>query len=167
MSKVQPLPATYNGVRYRSRLEARWAMFFYKMNIEALFEYEGFQLENGVCYLPDFWLPRVQMWAEVKPIEPTEEEYMKARLLTKLTGYPTLLLASRPDYRQYKIIFWQKDVGEFLTGLYASLDIYVQPRRYWREKRLWIDDSPLPYQGVHTEPYIAAVDTAQKHSFRA
>ncbi len=46
----------YNGHLFRSRLEARWAVFFDRLGIVWEYEYEGFNLD-GVKYLPDFWLP--------------------------------------------------------------------------------------------------------------
>lgn len=47
----------YKGYRFRSRLEARWAVFFDALGIEWHFEPEGFVLDDGTSYLPDFWLP--------------------------------------------------------------------------------------------------------------
>ena len=47
---------TYNGITYRSRLEARWAVFFDKLGIKYNYEPEGYKLDNGLNYLPDFYL---------------------------------------------------------------------------------------------------------------
>lgn len=66
---LRPIPTEYRGVTYRSRLEARWAVFFDQLRIEHAYEYEGFQLESG-WYLPDFWLPELNTWLEIKPSEP-------------------------------------------------------------------------------------------------
>ena len=55
------------GHRFRSRLEARWAVAFTEARIEWQYEPEGFDLGDAGLYLPDFWLPQVSMWAEVKP----------------------------------------------------------------------------------------------------
>lgn len=56
----------YAGHRFRSRLEARWAVFFDHLGIKWLYEPQGYVLGNGQRYLPDFWLPQFQVWAEVK-----------------------------------------------------------------------------------------------------
>lgn len=58
----------YNGYRFRSRLEARWAVFFDSCDIEYEYEPEGFaNYELEEKYLPDFYLPKYGVFAEVKP----------------------------------------------------------------------------------------------------
>jgi len=47
----------YNGYRFRSRLEARWAVFFDKLRIPYQYEPEAFVCEDGSQYTPDFFLP--------------------------------------------------------------------------------------------------------------
>lgn len=67
---MEPIETEWKGYRFRSRLEARWAVFFESLDLEWRYEPEGFQLEDGTHYLPDF---RVQtpydftFWYEVKP----------------------------------------------------------------------------------------------------
>lgn len=68
----------YNGYRFRSKLEARWAVFFDAMNMRYEYEPEGFELADGTRYLPDFYLPDLRMYAEVKaPREGAIEELIK------------------------------------------------------------------------------------------
>jgi hypothetical protein len=55
----------YAGHLFRSRLEARWAVFFDSLGIEWKYEQEGYEVE-GYRYLPDFFLPRGNVWVEVK-----------------------------------------------------------------------------------------------------
>lgn len=62
-----PIETNYNGYRFRSRLEARWAVFFDAMHIRYEYEPEGFILSNGQAYLPDFYLPLLDIYVEVKP----------------------------------------------------------------------------------------------------
>lgn len=57
----------YNGYRFRSRLEARWAVFFDSYGVEYEYELEGFELGGGLRYLPDFYLPDLGVFVEVKP----------------------------------------------------------------------------------------------------
>ena len=54
MAEIKPIETFYKGYRFRSRLEARWAVFFDSLGIEWEYEPEGFQLPSGACYLPDF-----------------------------------------------------------------------------------------------------------------
>jgi len=61
----------YRGYRFRSRLEARWAVFFDSIGLQFEYEPEGFVLPSGQCYLPDFCVVTPQgkrCWYEVKPI---------------------------------------------------------------------------------------------------
>ena len=51
---VKPLETLYNGYRFRSRLEARWAVFFDALGVKYEYEPQGFDLGNGMYYLPDF-----------------------------------------------------------------------------------------------------------------
>ena len=52
--KVSAVETVYNGYRFRSRLEARWAVFFDYLGVEYEYEPEGFKLPSGKTYLPDF-----------------------------------------------------------------------------------------------------------------
>lgn len=54
MNEIKPIETYYNGYRFRSRLEARWAVFFDTLGVEYEYEPEGFMLPSGKCYLPDF-----------------------------------------------------------------------------------------------------------------
>lgn len=65
-STLQAIPTEYAGYRFRSRTEARWAVFFDHLGIPFEYEAEGFELPSG-WYLPDFWLPQLHCWVEIKP----------------------------------------------------------------------------------------------------
>ena len=60
MSDIRAIETSYDGYRFRSRLEARWAVFFNAAGIEYQYEPEGFILEDGSWYLPDFYLRSVR-----------------------------------------------------------------------------------------------------------
>lgn len=51
---MKAIETYYNGYRFRSRLEARWAVFFDTLGIRYEYEPEGFELDDGTWYLPDF-----------------------------------------------------------------------------------------------------------------
>jgi hypothetical protein len=59
---TEAIPTTYAGVRFRSRLEARWAAFFDLLGFE--WEYEPLDLAG---YIPDFVVCR-RLLVEVKPV---------------------------------------------------------------------------------------------------
>ncbi len=100
MDNLTPLPTFYKGVTFRSRLEARWAIYFDNVGIEWEYEKEAYQLRSG-NYLPDFWLPQVNMWAEVKPGDFSVIERAKAYELAKVTGFEVLLLGGTPAPKSY------------------------------------------------------------------
>lgn len=63
---IKPIETIYKNYRFRSRLEARWAVFFDALKIRWEYEKEGYVLPSG-AYLPDFWLPDLRVWVEIKP----------------------------------------------------------------------------------------------------
>lgn len=62
---IAPIETRYAGRRFRSRLEARWAVLFDHLEIRWQYEPQGFTID-GTNYLPDFYLPGLCVWAEVK-----------------------------------------------------------------------------------------------------
>lgn len=75
---VKAIQTRYAGCHFRSRLEARWALFFDHLGIRWEYEPEGFETSAG-RYLPDFRINmlvhasklgyeyRQTAWFEVKP----------------------------------------------------------------------------------------------------
>lgn len=64
----RPIPTPYDGVKYRSRTEARWAVFFKHLHIKCEYEVQGFDIGDGEAYLPDFIVLLSDIvWTEVKP----------------------------------------------------------------------------------------------------
>jgi len=64
---MTPLLTVYNGVTYRSRLEARWAVVFESFGWSYVYEPEGFE-HMGDKYLPDFWVDELNAYLAVKPV---------------------------------------------------------------------------------------------------
>ncbi len=63
---IRAIETRYAGHRFRSRLEARWAVFLDTLDLDWQYEPEGFNLEDGTRYLPDFHVDGVG-WLEIKP----------------------------------------------------------------------------------------------------
>jgi len=89
---IEALPTHWNGIEYRSRLEARWAIFFDRIGVKHQYEAEGFWLPSGK-YLPDFWLPETNggCWIEVKGQSPTDREELLCAELAEGTGQQVFL----------------------------------------------------------------------------
>jgi len=76
----------YEGTWFKSKLEARWAVFFDSFNMKWKYESRGFFLKkSNLYYLPDFYLPDLDVWWEVKPDEPGEVEQEKCSDLCEQT----------------------------------------------------------------------------------
>jgi hypothetical protein len=100
---IKAIETRYKGYRFRSRLEARWAVFFDALGLTWRYEPEGFDLD-GLYYLPDFWVPEWDCWVEIKgpPIdlgtEPTNlilpdgDAWTKAFCLANATGKRVVVL---------------------------------------------------------------------------
>ena len=145
---MKVIQTKYNGYKFRSRLEARWAVFFDALDIEWEYEKEGFHFEDGTNYLPDFWLPQVNMWAEVKGKEFTSKEFKKAENLAKESGFPVLLLIGVPKRKVYlAIVFERKGFHEcqYILSNYHNYPkdegrFYSMPGYEEEVNERWFDD---------------------------
>lgn len=80
---MKAIETIYKSYRFRSRLEARWAMFYDCLDLKWQYEPEGFDLD-GINYLPDFHIDGLG-YVEIKPESPTEAENKKAERLAYCT----------------------------------------------------------------------------------
>lgn len=94
---VLAIPTEVNGVAYRSRLEARWAIFFERIGLPVEYEREGFQLPAG-WYVPDFYAPNIETWIEIKPNHPSEHEQSLCGQLATATGQRVILFHGSPGW---------------------------------------------------------------------
>ena len=120
MTNIKAIPTVYNGYKFRSRLEARWAVFFDKLGVQYRYETEGFNLD-GVKYLPDFFLPTSKHYIEVKPYEPTEEEINKAGMLAAMSGNSVFMFCGDVWHDVQVKRFMAKDKPLLATKKYADL----------------------------------------------
>jgi hypothetical protein len=104
---MKSIETFYKNNFFRSRLEARWAYFFEHMQIKYEYEQEGFVLDDGSWYLPDFWLPESKMYFEVKPEVLLKEELNKCIELAK--DEPVILGIGLPKPISYQYIEWSYD----------------------------------------------------------
>jgi hypothetical protein len=113
---MKAINTRYKGYKFRSRLEARWAVFFDTLGIEWDYEVEGFVLSNGNCYLPDFFLPTFNggMYVEVKPKELTKEERDNCLELCNGSGYNVWLAVGKPDLVCYEVFYHHN--GDVIEG---------------------------------------------------
>ena len=74
---IKAIETQFKGYRFRSRLEARYAVMFDALGFEWQYEPEGFDLGEMGYYLPDFFLPKLNVWIEIKGGKATDVELAK------------------------------------------------------------------------------------------
>lgn len=102
---IRAIETRYAGCRFRSRLEARWAVFFDALGVRWEYEPQGFHLPSGP-YLPDFELFGLggdgngydSLWFEVKPDGQTSGDRDDDRWgeLASGTGRPMIVAFGMP-----------------------------------------------------------------------
>jgi hypothetical protein len=97
---IRAIETRYAGCRFRSRLEARWAVFFDQLDIPWIYEHEGVVLSTGEAYLPDFFLPSQGSDGWSVEVKGTRESLIASS--RKISWYarevrPLLILGEVPD----------------------------------------------------------------------
>jgi len=157
----------YREYEFRSRLEARWAVFFDIMDIDWEYELEGYQLDR-TSYLPDFLLYNMgrqgkkQHYVEVKSPAHTDELDKPSLFASKLDE-SVLLAIGKPDYKSYELI-----TGD--SRNLETVDVVIKaPNDAYRENRFWympgetVDKSY--FVRLNCEDYINAVCAATRIRF--
>ncbi len=98
---LKAIETSYLGYKFRSRLEAKWAVFLRTAGVEFEYEPEGFETSAG-RYLPDFFLPALGEWLEIKP----RIELLRAYDLERIQAFAASIhiLTGQPwptEYRFY------------------------------------------------------------------
>jgi hypothetical protein len=127
MNSIQAIEVEYKGHRFRSKTEAKWAVFFDRIGIRWEYEPQGYTFEN-YSYLPDFYLPDRQMYVEIKPQDETVIKENTQRWLTfrKYIGKPLLVLAGHPwNYEFHAVyIFRDQDMYRSRGEYYAEMILF-------------------------------------------
>jgi hypothetical protein len=142
---IKAIETQYKGYRFRSRLEARWAVFFDALGIEWEYEKEGYDLGEAGWYLPDFWLPEIQVWIEIKGGNPTNEEMVKAENLCRGTQNSVVIFSGNPWFNIARA-YYMIDDNEELWDASFYFDS-LENDGYDFEKK---DGHGCYYQGTYT-----------------
>lgn len=138
--QIKPIETFYAGCNFRSRLEARWAVFFDALGVIWRYEPEGYVLPSGVCYLPDFYFPTYKCYGEVKPegfdSDSRHEEFVA-------NGGECLLLFKGVPGQYPNEIFEKTESGIWYQDGYAFADI------------VWGEKYGLFFCGPHSLPETA------------
>lgn len=128
MADIKAIETLYGGRFYRSRVEARWAVFFDCLAIRYSYEPEGLSLGSG-GYLPDFWLPDLKFYLEIKGKDPSREECAKCAELAEGLGIDALLAVGPPEPRFQ--LYWFDRSGQ-------RDDLYVLAQDRFVERGFWL-----------------------------
>jgi hypothetical protein len=110
MNEIKAIETHYKGCRFRSRVEARWAVFFDSLGLKWEYEKEGFELPSG-RYLPDFWVSsgyelgvgnELAKWIEIKGQSPSQHELQLLKELSEATRWHSALICGSP----WEFDFW-------------------------------------------------------------
>lgn len=111
---IKAIETIYNGYRFRSRLEARWAVVFDALGIEWVYEPEGLDLGKLGWYLPDFYLPGEKWFVEVKGLLENDEQGIKrARYLD---NYPPRGVMGCLIFTDLEYAIYDRESGDFNNG---------------------------------------------------
>lgn len=127
---IKAIPQKVDGILFRSRAEARWATFFRLTELRYQYEPEGFQLEQD-WYVPDFLLPMVPVYVEVKPGEPNEREVRVAKALAAAARVPVMIAMGNPC--QTSRLLWVDVTGSTARCCLVS--------EYNKERGVWVTES--------------------------
>jgi hypothetical protein len=107
---IKAIETYYKGYRFRSRLEARWAVFFDALGIKYQYEPQGFRISNRYpddggpfVYLPDFYLPGCDIYVEVKGQihhQPLLDQIVDCLDFGNLPGRGLILVGNLPNHRE-------------------------------------------------------------------
>ena len=138
---MKPIQTRYKGYHFRSRLEARWAVYFDAIGWKWLYEPEGFSLGDGDFYLPDFLLPDCNLWVEVKAEKPDENELRKAEKLATQGNTSVVFAVGLPNAHELSMGLNGFSAGHEYTDNLASLDSYCFSK--WRRHGVLLYADPV------------------------
>ncbi len=107
MLEIKPIQTKFRGNFFRSRLEARWAAVLHNLELDYVYEPEGFVLPSGK-YLPDFWVKDLKMYIEIKPDRMSDLEHAKAYELGILTRRDVAVFHGQPWHDEYHVTLFSE-----------------------------------------------------------
>jgi hypothetical protein len=159
---IKPIETKYKGYRFRSRLEARWAVFFDTIGLVWEYELEGYDLGEYGWYLPDFYFPQIDHFGEVKPDhdrKSMDAEILKCGALVQCTKKSCLLLFGVPTHAGlWRLEYsdegygWYDEESESIPGLpnVFPVDVAWTDDCYWKsEGRMFVstgEGGSFPFQ---------------------
>jgi hypothetical protein len=172
---MKAIETQYKGYRFRSRLEARWAVFFDHLPVRWEYEPEGFDLGEGVRYLPDFRVtywdqgsPKhpITVWMEIKPsiASLTDSDHRKFRAFSRANGQfgdVLFVLDGTPEERYYNAVpMGDYHVGDLKDPPEFGVALWSAKQRPW-----WDYDWPAGQNEESLETLRRAIAAARGARF--
>jgi hypothetical protein len=150
---MRPIETKYRGETFKSRMEARWAVFFDTLDVEWTYEVCQYESPTAGRYTPDFLVRAGSelALAEVKPEWPTGMEVHKFRAASGKSGLPVAILIGTPAFKHYWTV---TENDEKLVFVWSDGDLLVP--------------APMDVAEMHHQfglLYHEAVDRANKSRF--
>lgn len=170
---MKAIETKYKGYRFRSRLEARWAVFLDTLDCEWEYEKEGYDLGELGWYLPDFFVrmssawqrrratPTAGYWLEIKGETPTVNELQRAHALALLTGHHAMIAHGLPG--SSLLHFASRESG--IPFCYEAEDRWLSQPTF--TEALWFDFAVVVPAGLglNLRTLSGACDTAKSARF--
>lgn len=150
ITEIKAIETQYKGYRFRSRIEAKWALFFDLFGVEWEYEAEGYTFD-GQCYLPDFWFPKSFggfEYAEVKPniIDNKEKKYERILIaFVKAKKTNLIVLDGPPDNKSYFYLEYDAALGDI--NIEKSGETFLWCDAVWKANHA---DGAMPNWYVNT-----------------
>lgn len=125
---MKPIQTNYKNNKFRSRLEARYAVFFDEIGLRWIYENEGYILKNGMWYLPDFYLPELDCFAEVKPTDNLSNEEME-KIKSFGEEKAIILLVGVPSSKPIRIFTPEESMDDYYVQF--KKDKNSEAWRFW------------------------------------
>ena len=148
MKALRSKRTLYKDILFRSKLEAKWAVFFDNVGIAYEYEPEWDQVDIGIGYIhykPDFYLPDLDLWIEVKPVTFKNMRYGDVK---KAEGWAR-------DYEGLLVLVGQPSIPRQTTKAHYHLTWYEKKNAFFLSDHMWWCECPKcgridvrPYGGI-------------------
>lgn len=158
--QLKPIETLYNGRRFRSRAEARVAVFLDTLGVAYQYEREGYDLGIIGPYLPDFDLG-VNGFVEVKGDEPTPFEMLKCATLAQVSGRVVYLIHDEGAC-VFTSVDFLNEVGHTACGTLIKNDSVEAVDRAWEvARRARFEHGETPQAPIGLKPADVPVVVAR------
>ncbi len=100
------IKTVYGGTEFRSKLESKVAYLLDSLKIKWIYEPKSFLLNNGTPYIPDFYLPELRLWVEVKGLIEDHNKEISKRFVIENDTTLMLLSSNKIFWYDNKLYSW-------------------------------------------------------------